>query len=89
MKYDKKFAVSIVLSIVGIMILILVFIIKSNTAEWILVSLILLIISLVIIVKRQYNRSRPIAVFCLIIFFIIMFEMWGFVQIIFYSDDYL
>ena len=85
MKNNKLFVLSMVLSIVGILILILVSIFKPTHAEWILASLSLLVVSLVMIVKKGYNRSRPIAVFGLIVLFIIFFEIWGYTQILLFN----
>ena len=79
MKFDKKLMLIIVLRIVGIFLFILTTLIRHNHAIWILLSIILLSVSVVVTFKwcgKSYIN--------VVIFIFILFEIWAFIQILFY-----
>ena len=80
MKFDRKLALNNTFIVIGILILVLVFIFKANPAEWILISIILLIVS--VGMNYKWHRIRWLHVVLVII---ILFETWSFFQIIIFD----
>ena len=80
MEKEKAIAISRILMVVGILVFILVFIFQENTAAWILVSIILLIISVVLDCIRR-GRSKLMVVMIILV----QFEVWAFFQIILFN----